>query len=193
MEWHNNLWHHYRGCSFDGACLSLSSWLQLSPLWPRVSQGKIGWFGKLTFLPRTKTWPGVHLSEYHLSWARTWAQYLEACGQCSHIIHHRAGMQPGLGYVWWTVIHLSKYSIFPPIMPLHYFRHWWTDRVVTSLSGLIWKIILKLRVIGSFPGCGAETTDPDWDVMTGRMTAPGVSLALALATLIASRYPEIKT
>ena len=42
-------------------------------------------------------------------------------------------------------------------MPLHYFRHRWTDRVVTSLSGLIWKIILKLRVIGSFPSGGAET------------------------------------
>ena len=37
------------------------------------------------------------------------------------------------------------------MMRVHYFRHWWTDRVVTSLSGLIWKIILKLRVIVTFP------------------------------------------
>ena len=150
--------HFPQACVICGTGSGPSS--LLSPAWPRVSWGKIGWFGKLTFLPRTKTWPSVHLSEYHLSRARTWAQYCEACGQYSHIVHHRAEMQPGQGSIWWTVIHLSKYSIFLPMMRVHYFRHWWTDRVVTSLSGLIWKITLKLRVIVTFPDWGAERRRP---------------------------------
>ena len=111
------------------------------------------------------------------------------------LAHHSSQLRCswGLGSIWWTVIHLSKYSIFPPMMRLHYFRHRWTDRVVTSLSGLIWKIILKLRVIVTFPGRGRRPVIQIVSLMIGRMTAPGVSLTLVLATLFASRYPEIKT
>ena len=79
------------------------------------------------------------------------------------------------------------------MMRVHYFRHRWTDRVVTSLSGLIWKIILKLRVIVTFPGRGRRPVIQIVSLMIGRMTAPGVSLTLVLATLFASRYLEIKT
>ena len=44
-------------------------------------------------------------------------------------------------------------------------------------------------------GGEAETCDPDCELslMIGRMTAPGVGLALVLATLIAPRYQGIQT